>query len=372
MSQARTLWWLSCVTLVASIGAGDSLGAGKPRSSTARSPVSSRDRLDAIARAQVWRPPVAPVGHANLDAAYRHETPLECQFLLAALGGTTPKFDCRLATGEKIRVKYGQTAETHAEVAASRLLAVLGFGADDVVMVPQVLCLGCPLEPFVTSKVAEVASAEPLLSKVLDEDRPRRFEWVSVERKFDAPAIETDTTEGWAMGELDQVDPSKGGATRAHVDALRLMAVFLAHWDNKARNQRLVCLTPGWDRGGRCPDPFLMLQDVGATFGPRKVNLDRWEQTAIWEDRASCTVSMDDLPHDGATFRRVRISEGGRSHLAALLSQLSDGQIVALFTAARFDHMRDLFGEPPPVREWVRVFKAKVAEIQSVRSCPPL
>jgi hypothetical protein len=40
---------------------------------------------------------------------------------------------------------------------------------------------------------------------------------------------------------LPLVDPAKGGATRAELDALRLTAILLGHWDNKASNQRLVC-----------------------------------------------------------------------------------------------------------------------------------
>ena len=60
------------------------------------------------------------------------------------------------------------------------------------------------------------------------------------------------------------MNSSIGGAPRAHVDALRLLAVFLAHWDNKAENQRLVCLSPTWTKGKPCPQPFLMLQDLGS------------------------------------------------------------------------------------------------------------
>jgi hypothetical protein len=44
------------------------------------------------------------------------------------------------------------------------------------------------------------------------------------------------------------VDPAKGGATRAELDALRLTAILLGHWDNKASNQRLVA------RKGRAGD----------------------------------------------------------------------------------------------------------------------
>jgi hypothetical protein len=70
------------------------------------------------------------------------------------------------------------------------------------------------------------------------------------------------------------------GAPAADVDALRLLAMFLAHWDNKSTNQRIVCLdqattapTPG---SRRCKEPLLMIQDLGSTFGPYKANLTQW------------------------------------------------------------------------------------------------
>ena len=33
-------------------------------------------------------------------------------------------------------------------------------------------------------------------------------------------------------------------APRAEVDAFRILAAFLAHWDNKSQNQRLVPISP--------------------------------------------------------------------------------------------------------------------------------
>jgi hypothetical protein len=369
MSRLRALLWLSGLSAFALLSPGDTVGAPPP---TSRSqPTAARhDRLDAIVRAQVWRQPVVPVSRADLDATLKEGEPQECWFKVTDLGGTTPKFDCALANGEEVRIKYGFGAESHAEVAATRLLAVLGFGADHVVMVPKLRCFGCPFEPYVASKIAEVANAGPLLSKMLNERRQTTFEWVSLERKFEAPAMQTGAEKGWSIAELDLVDASKGGASRAHVDALRLLVMFLAHWDNKARNQRLVCLTPGWSGDGRCPEPFLLLHDVGATFGPRKVNLSNWEQTAIWDDRATCSVAMDDLPHGGATFQRVRIGESGRRFLAGLLAQLTDGQITDLFASARFDKIRDPFTRGTSVGDWVRVFKAKVAEVHAAHPCP--
>ena len=333
--------------------------------------VSAEERVDALSRASVWREP-APIASARLAGDPRQPQSIECTFEITQLGGTAPKFDCRTATGDRIRVKYGRSPEVPSEVAAARLLHALGFGADNVMLVEKLRCHGCPAEPFVTMKTLGLAGAEKLYGKVMDTSAHKDFEWVAVERKHPGRAIETEELEGWAFFELDLIDPRKGGAPRAHVDALRLLAVMLAHWDNKSENQRLVCLSEkDWPEGGRCSKPFALLQDVGSAFGPRKVDLKEWEKAPIWLDRATCRITMDHLPYHGATFKPVAISEAGRQHLAKLLRQLGDQQVDDLFRGARFDQSTGLIGfTTTPIPEWSRVFQAKVRQISDGPPCP--
>jgi len=333
--------------------------------------VSPEERLDALARAAVWQQP-PPIARANLGNDSKQPKAITCTFEITQVGGTAPKFDCKLENGEKIRVKYGSTPEIPSEVASSRLLNALGFGADHVGLVERVRCYGCPAEPFVTMRTLGLAGAEKLYGKVMDPTEYKDFEWAAVERKHYGRAIETEEIEGWAFFELDLIDPKKGGAPRAHVDALRLLAVFLSHWDNKSENQRLLCLSEkDWPEGGKCSKPFAMMQDIGSAWGPRKVDLPKWEKTPMWRDRATCTISMDSLPYHGATFNPVKITDGGRKHLGGLLGQLSDKQIDDLFRAARFDRSTGFVGlQGAPVHEWVRVFKAKVKQITDGPPCP--
>lgn len=334
--------------------------------------VSAEERLDALRRAAVWQAPATPIASARLDGPPHQPRALACTFAATDLGGTAPKFDCTLRTGERIRVKYGRSREIPSEAATARLLRALGFGADEVMLVETLRCFGCPLEPFATMKALGLVGAEPLYGRVIDPSDYQDFSWVTVERKHRGRAIETEEVEGWAFFELDLIDEAKGGAPKAHVDALRLLAVFLAHWDNKSENQRLVCLSEqDWPAAGRCARPLALLQDVGAAFGPRKVNLENWEQAAIWADRATCTVTMEGLPHDGATFPPTQISEAGRRHLAALLGELSDAQLAALFRGARFDRLRGVLGwGGTPIAEWVRVFKEKRRLVADGPPCP--
>jgi hypothetical protein len=330
--------------------------------------VSPDERADLIARAQVWRAPEKSIAQASLAPEIANE--MQCRFTLGDLGGTTPKFHCRLESGEEVRAKYGPGGEIPAEAAATRLLSVLGFGADRVTLVKRLRCYGCPKEPFVTSKIVESTGTGKLYAKTIDHGEFEEFEWIALEHRFPAPAIETDDWKGWAFFELNAVDPSKGGAPREHVDALRLLAVFLAHWDNKPDNQRLFCLVKSWPEGTPCSAPFLMLQDVGATFGPRKVNLEAWESAQLWGDRLTCTLSMRDMPHGGGTFQSVRVLEGGRQFLAGLLGALTDAQLVDLFSGAGFDQSRPPLMQNAPVSEWVRVFRQRVTAISEGPSCP--
>ena len=333
--------------------------------------VTPEERVDALSRAAVWHAP-APIARANLGRDPKGPASIECAFEITQLGGTAQKFDCRSADGERLRIKYGRSPEVPSEVASAKLLHVLGFGSDNVRLVEKVRCYGCPAEPFVTMKTLGLAGAEKLYSKVMNPKEFKDFEWAAVERRHFGRAIETEDLEGWAFFELDLIDPAKGGAPQPHVDALRLLAVMLAHWDNKSENQRLVCLSEkDWPDGGKCSRPFAMLQDIGAAWGPRKVDLPEWEKAPIWSDRASCTTSMDALPYHGATFKPTKITEAGRKHLAGLLSQLSDRQLGDLFQSARFDQPTGLVGlHSTPVAEWVRVFKKKVVEISGGPSCP--
>jgi len=282
--------------------------------------------------------------------------------------GTTPKFFCRMQDGSLIKVKYGPTPERLAETAATRLLAALGFGADRVTLVPRLRCLGCPAHPWETRQLAERYFVSWLLDLTVRSDAPQEFSWVSVERKLPGRAIEVDGFEGWDYYELAAVDPSKGGATHAEVDALKLMAIFLAHWDNKSANQRLVCDEGGGDPDPQkpCPSPLLMLQDVGETFGPVSVNLNQWAGTPVWADAGKCLVA---LGHSDHTTDVIPISEPGRLLMAGKLRQLSDLQIATIFKSAGFPDPAagDTNGQ---LALWVKAFKDRVRQIADRPACP--
>jgi hypothetical protein len=329
-------------------------------------------RADALRKARVWSPP--PAAPADLssnppDPSGTLSLPIvRCRYLDSAATGTTAKFDCVLPDGEVVKVKYGRTGEIHAEIAATRLLTALGFGADRMYLISRVRCYGCVRTPFYTNWVLDKVHTREFVARSVPEDRYTDFEWAAVERHFDGLPIEAGTDKGWAWFELDPIDASLG-ANRAERDAFRLAAVLLAHWDNKAANQRLVCQAPAPAVVQPCPRPFALINDVGATFGPNKLELEHWRAAPIWADRARCTVSMGQFPYSGGTFADAVISEEGRRLIAGELASLTEAQLTSLFVAARF---REFVGDGPGADEkaWVAAFQDKVRQIVTGGPCP--
>jgi hypothetical protein len=255
-------------------------------------------------------------------------------------------------------VKYGgANAEVYGEVLATRLLWALGFGADHMYSA-RVICRGCPRE----------------FAGIARENGEYVFDPAAIERKM--PGAEFPEESGWSFEELDAIDAAAGGAPRAHVDALKLLAVFMQHTDTKKQQQRLVCLDHMEEiagESGACERPFMMLNDVGLTFGKantfnlneKAVNLVEWAATPVWKDARQCIGNLS--KSFTGTLKDPVISEEGRKFLAGLLAQLSDKQLRDLFEVSRVtlrlrspEKARSGFAT---IDEWVAAFKQKRAEI---------
>ena len=351
-------------------------GTGQP-TSAAPALVTTEQREAALRSARVWREPAIPIARANLRinpagaGSFKDDEVVECKLLIKGMGGTTPKFDCERPGSDVIRVKYGRgNPELHAEIAATRLLSTLGFGADRMFAVKQVRCAGCPAFPFQALKCfAETGMQMPCFAGGVDYSTTTDFDFVSVERRLDGRRIESTPDQGWAFYEIDRIDEASGGSPKAHVDALKLLAVFLAHWDNKAENQRLLCLPGGDHPDGSCSRPLAILQDLGAAFGPNKLDLHNWRNRRVWSDARRCRVTMKDLPWSGATFPDQTISEGGRQFLLSLLTQLSNSQVEDLFAGSRVELSEGVTAESRQPAAWAAVFSDKVRQIREAGPC---
>jgi hypothetical protein len=329
-------------------------------------PGAERIRRDLLRRAALETAP-SPGGPA-IETAPAPTEISSCRFVQDKPSGTTPKFTCVLPNGEVVKVKYGRHPEIHAEVAASQLLRLLGYPADTVLMVAHLRCEGCPRYPFSGSYVLANAVTRRLLARPPDATGYTDFTWVSMERRFPARAIETASVKGWHWWELEEVgDRARTAARRAEIDALKLLAAFLAHWDNKSENQRLVCLDRDMDAS--CGRPLALVQDLGATFGPMKVNLARWRELPVWDDRHRCSLSMRNLPYGGASFADTTVSEAGRARLAARLAALPDDDVRNLFAYARFPEYHSGTHDRKDLDAWTTAFRHRANQIVELR-CP--
>ena len=351
-------------------------------------------RLAAIRKAQVWTP--TDVASMDLRAGpqgaggFAPNETVHCDYLQKEMSGKSPKFTCVLAKsgdkrataqgGEKsagakgddqgdkadeVKVKYGRdNGEVYGEVAATRLLWALGFGADRMYPV-RVVCHGCPPNP--------THNPNDRRDEVV-------FDPAAIERKMSGKTLEMRPDSGWAWPELDLVDEAAGGAPRAQRDALKLLAVFMQHTDSKPAQQRLMCVSEHAAEGEACPQTFMMLNDVGLTFGhanvfnrnyPGSVNFEEWSHTPVWTDPKGC---VGNLPKSmSGTLNNPVIGEAGRKFLADLLVQLSDKQLHDLFDVARFPVRWGLGGDANhnvTVDAWVDAFKKKRDEVVG-RSCTP-
>ena len=338
---------------------------------------TANDRVDAIRRAKVWvstnvRSMDLKAGPAGAGS-FAPESTATCDYSQHARGaGHTPKFWCAVAPGDVVKVRYRErNGKLYGLVAATRLFWALGFGADRAYPV-KVVCRGCPADPWKKGSTATQAQVS--------------FDPATIDRRMPGRRLEVKPHEGWAWPELDRVDESAGGASVAERDALKLLAVFVQHTDTKAENQALICLDEPLrltepvndeDEAGerRCEHPFMMVPDLGNTFGhantfnrdaASSVNFRDWQATPIWraKEKGGCVGNL----HKSATgsLDDPHISEAGRKFLADLLVKLSDGQLHDLFDVARFTR-RD---PSRTVEDWVTVFKQKRDQILNATCAP--
>lgn len=370
---------IAAVILVAGPAACRDHGSVKqPKAAADESDVQARQR--ALAAARVWAAPDVPPGDVNFavntagPGGFDPNADVDCTFVPEPVSGSTPKFMCALADGDHVKVKYGKVipnGEVPAEIAATRLLSALGFPTDRMNRVHSVRCRGCPLLPQQALQCLDKKEPATVCLQGASVDHVVTFENALIERPLEGDKVEASKGQGWSWYELDAIDPKAGGSNRAEVDALRLMAILLAHWDNKGANQKLLCL-PGQSRpDGACEKPIAAIGDLGGTFGPTRVDLVNWRQTPMWADRAACRVTMKALPYDGATFKDVQISEAGRQFALRLLRPLSAEQLNTLFEASgvtAFPHVLAAARQP---QAWTAVFLSKVDEIANAGPCPP-
>jgi hypothetical protein len=388
--SVRCLWVLLLFPLIA--GAGESVKFP---------PVTSDERIGYIRRARVWEPTdVASKDLYNGPESklnYAVDQEINCEFVPEPLAGWTAKFLCRLDDGTIFKVKYEEGdrfKEVYGEVLGTRLFWALGFYADKMLPV-RVTCRGCPRQPwkYVDARKNKRSLDEKGLFRPLPpkaEVGTYTFDPAAIEEKLDASNIEEREDQGWRWKSLKLVDAKLGGATRAEIDALKLLNAFVQNADNKSKQNSLACPRNelAEDDGGNvtCRRPILYVDDLGSVFGKGgfvtgydgRVDYDGWASRSVWRNRESCKARLASIGGilRRSTLRDPVISEAGRALLAKQMEQLSDNQIADLFRAARIDRLHQMISDGSSghrevtLGDWVELFKKKRDEITKHPGCP--
>jgi hypothetical protein len=361
---------------------------------------TAKDRLTAIQAATIYVP--RPVRNANIlqgpsqdpkQFQFHPDDKMTCDFETpgSKMGGMTPQFNCKITRVEStngqvqtltadmdeepLKVTFGASNNAiYAEVVSTRLMWALGFYADSWFPV-QVVCNNCPADPESGAGATGV----------------RTFDLATVVRKYPGRKMYEDgmSDQGWSWNEFD----ASNGRPKSEKDALKLLAAFIQHSDNKPPQQRLVCDNVKVDQSTNpftttCDNSKMIVQDLGATFGggglftgnaSAKMNLENWSEKKLWKmvgtpgtDEAKCPVCQAVLNKSLSATNGLSdptISEEGRRMLAGLMCQLTDQQIQDLFKAAKVSTMPKYHNADGSFKQgldaatiekqWVEAFKAK-------------
>jgi len=330
--------------------------------------VSPQSRAAYLAQAILWEPQnIAEVTAERIrqgePTSLQPDQDVSCTYLYKThedLGGTSPKFECQGQNRKTYRIKYGVKA--HTTVAASRLLWALGFGA--AISTPvKVMCAGCPPDPW--NKPQPIQGKTSFKEAVIQ--KLKEGKEITIQGKAEV---------GWSWKkDLPLVSNAAGGATRAQIDALKLIAVFIQQGDTKSAQQKLICRPEDYDPNTDvCRKPYMYVYDLGNTFGSdglrvHPLNFEKWKHKSVFKDQSICTGNLRQNignGRDGLTL--PKISEEGRLFLADLLSQfISDrSRVVAMFEVA---HM-EMADHRHSADDWADVFTLKALEIINHSSCP--
>jgi hypothetical protein len=349
------------------------------------------------------------------EGAFAFNQAVTCRFVDPTLknmvGGQTQKFLCGGGTAKapcpectitqkEVKVKYGKdpkaNPEIYAEVMGTRLMWLLGFKADGDYPV-RVTCLDCPADPWKVysgfrsqaggldkHNPKDVEKAGKIAQQLVGSRATRTFQYAVIEIKFPGEKIKAEDADcsttnaentnpdcgGFSWKETPDISEAAGGASKAQVDAFRLLAAFMMHGDNKPGNQRLVCPDEDIDANGHCTQPYAMIQDIGAGFGSpvflglgyRKADINSWSHPSLWVNLHACRARLSST-HE---LKNPVVSEEGRAFLSKLMDPtvLTDEKLTAIFEASRIVEKGDKYkGHPATVADWVAAFNKKRQEL---------
>jgi hypothetical protein len=270
--------------------------------------------------------------------------------------------------------------EVFTEVAASRIMWVLGFPADHVYPVGSAACIGCTLDPFTNNLKDNNASLK---------DPPSVFKVVSSERETPWEQINPEGDETWSWSDAAKFysDGEWTHQQRVEYDAYRL-ALGLFHYHNAiAQQNRLACAQWASETVGQlrvCQRPMIFVQDLGSTFGKAKGGLDLFgtNPRGVFDDWNGQTVFINPQACElRATLDGDKqVLKEAQDLMIQRLARLDPETVRRIFSVARFQMMdrkqvkRLRHGgsqnpEESALDEWTNTFLRRIQEIKSATNC---
>jgi hypothetical protein len=274
--------------------------------------------------------------------------------------------------------------EVFTEVAASRIMWVLGFPADHVYPVGSVACMGCTADPFSEDLTDNKASLK---------DAPTVFKVASAEREAPYDKIDPGGDETWSWSDTAKFysDGTWSRQQRVQYDAYRLALGLIFYHNAISQQNRLVCTewapTPaGGGKPKTCQHTLTFAQDLGSTFGKAKGSFDlfgqnprgdfeAWQPQTVFTNAAACELRA---PAGGDK----RVLKEAQDFMIQRLSRLDAETVKSIFRTARFQMMdqkqlRRLSaagGSDPTeaaLMEWTNTFLKRIEEIRTAQNCKP-
>jgi hypothetical protein len=270
--------------------------------------------------------------------------------------------------------------EVFTEVAASRIMWVLGFPADHVYPLGAAACIGCTADPFGNNLKDNNASPK---------DAPSVFKVVSAERETPWEQINPEGDETWSWSDAAKfyADGEWTLQQRVEYDAYRL-ALGLFHYHNAiAQQNRLACAQWASETSGQprvCQRPMVFVQDLGSTFGKAKGGMDLfgtnprgsfsdWESQTVFVNPSTCELRAT-LDGD------KQVLKDAQDLMIQRLARLDPQTVRTIFGLARFQMMdqkqlhrlRDAGSQNPEeaaLDEWTNTFLKRIQEIKSATHC---
>jgi hypothetical protein len=269
--------------------------------------------------------------------------------------------------------------EVFTEVAATRILWLLGLPSDRVYPVGAVSCIGCGTDPFRTHLATNKASLKdaPVVFNVASASR--RAPWEEIDAKGDA-------TWDWRLPNRFYADGEWTHEQKVEYDAYRL-ALGLIHFFNAAPKQnRLVCAA--WQPVASpnvkvCAHPLIFVHDLGSTFGGEKGmnpwspnprgRFSAWQGHTVFRRLQNCELSVT-LGGDR------RVLKDAQDLMVQRTAVLDPTTVRSIFTIARFQimdreqlqrlrHAGATDVERAALDEWTQTFLERVQEIRNAQNC---